>query len=64
MKRTICDLCGREINTGSRTKWKLKYYWSDSKGSGWVKIDAHEGCIKSVAREALIRGVKMKGGEK
>lgn len=64
MTRTLCDLCGKEIKTYDKTKWKLKYFWSDPYGSGWIPIDAHEECLKAVAKEARLRGVKMKGGEK
>ena len=64
MTKTICDLCGKEIYSYEKTIWKLKYYWADPAGSGWAEIDAHEDCIKAVAREARLRGVKMKGGEK
>ena len=59
MTKKICDLCGKEIETEYKTKWKLKYFRSDEWGSGWVKIDAHQSCIVAVAMAERYR--KMLG---
>lgn len=66
MTRTFCDLCGKEIISWSnrdKIKWKMKYFYVDppTNGKGWCLIDAHEECLKAVAKEARLHGVKMKG---
>ena len=61
MTRRFCDLCGKEILIDYKTKWKMKYYCDKplTTASGWCKIDAHEECLKAVAKEAQLRGVKI-----
>ena len=67
MTRTFCDLCGEEITSWSssdrdKIKWKLKYFYEKPPAKGWCLIDAHETCLRAVAKEARLHGVKMKGG--
>lgn len=69
MTKRFCDLCGEEITIWSRydkTKWKMKYFYDKplTNERGWCLIDAHEVCLRAVAKEARLHGVEMKGGEK
>lgn len=63
MKKTVCDLCGEEINEYAieSPHYKIKRHWSDPYGSGWEKLDAHGECIQAVAAAARERSEKRNG---
>lgn len=49
MNQLICDLCGKPINSyGDYRQFKIKEKWYSFYESGWVKIDAHEECVKKL----------------
>lgn len=62
MVKRFCDLCGEEITYWDKTKWKIKYFYDKSltNKKGWCSIDAHEVCLRAVAKEARLHGMKMK----
>ena len=46
MKKTYCDLCGKEMQWSSKTMYKYKL--RRSMLEGWQYIDAHPECVNKL----------------
>lgn len=47
--RKVCDLCGKEMTSFDKQRhFKIKEYFRRFPEWGWIKIDAHDECVREL----------------
>ena len=49
MNKTFCDICGRDIQESSASRYKIKKLEHSFHESWWERLDVHDKCWRDLA---------------